>query len=82
MSKASLYRYFKSRFNTSPNAFIRRERLRKAAQMLQNKDELSVQEICEEVGFKSTSYFIRIFREYYGLTPKKYQMQSGKAGRD
>lgn len=77
MSKASFYRYFKTKFNTTPKAFINQERLRQACQIMQKNSNLSIQEICTQVGFKSTSYFIKLFRDYYGLTPKQYQMQRG-----
>ncbi len=67
-------RYFKTNFNTTPNVFINLERLRQAYQMMQNDPSLSVRTFCQEVGFKSTSYFIKLFKEQYGLTPKQYLM--------
>jgi AraC-like DNA-binding protein len=73
MSKASLYRYFKTKFNTTPNMYIRQERLRFALQLMQDDNSCSVGDICQEVGFKNTSYFIKLFREQYGLTPKQYR---------
>lgn len=75
MSKASFYRYFKTKLNTTPKAFINQERLRQAYQLMQKNTSMSVQDICEQVGFKSTSYFIKLFRQHYGVTPKQYQMQ-------
>ncbi|MEO1260206.1 MAG: Cache 3/Cache 2 fusion domain-containing protein [Bacteroidota bacterium] len=73
MSKASFYRYFKTKFNMTPNVFINQERLRQAVQLMQNESGLSIRSICQEVGFKSTSYFIKLFREHYGQTPKQFQ---------
>ena len=82
MSKASFYRYFKTKFNTTPNVFINQERLRQAFQLMQKNSSLSIRSICQEVGFKSTSYFIRLFREHYGQTPKQYQKrQKTEAGK-
>lgn len=78
MSKASFYRYFKSKYNTTPNVFINRERLRQAYQLMEQDPELSVRAICREVGFNSTSHFIKLFRKHYGLTPKQYQLQREK----
>jgi len=75
MSKASLYRYFKTKFNTTPKAFINQERLRRAYELMESDQKLTVQEICAQVGFKSTSHFIKLFKDYYGLTPKQFQMQ-------
>lgn len=79
MSKASFYRYFKTKFNTTPKAFINQERLRQAYLLMQKNSSLSVRDICTQVGFKSTSYFIKLFRDHYGLTPKQYQMQRESA---
>ncbi|MFA7185170.1 MAG: AraC family transcriptional regulator [Victivallales bacterium] len=46
-------------------------RLEHAAMMLKHS-ELTVNEICFKSGFNYTSYFIRRFNEYYGMTPYAY----------
>ena len=38
------------------------------------ENNLSLSEICKEVGFNSTSYFIKKFKEHYGTTPKNYKL--------
>lgn len=48
------------------------KRLSKAASMLE-KTELSVDSIIFSVGYENTSYFYRIFREKYGVTPSEYR---------
>lgn len=63
---------FKYLFNTSINQFIINIRLDQAKTLLKNK-ELSIISIAEEVGLESTSYFSKIFKKKYGITPKKYQ---------
>ena len=35
--------------------------------------DLSIKEICYQVGYNDTSYFIRAFKKFEGLTPKDYQ---------
>lgn len=79
MSKASFYRYFKSKFNATPTVFINQERLKQAQQMMQLEPGLSIQAVCQAVGFKSTSYFIKLFRQQYGVTPKQYQLRQQAA---
>ena len=35
--------------------------------------ELSIKDICFKVGYNDTSYFIRAFKKFEGITPKDYQ---------
>lgn len=53
------------------------KRLDAAARMLR-ETRLPVQEICAAVGYDNTSYFHRLFRTQYGITPKEYRAQLGK----
>lgn len=75
MSKASLYRYFRKNFNTTPRNFINHERLKQARELMQYDPNKSVHDISVEVGFNHTSYFIKVFKDFYGVTPKQFQMQ-------
>ncbi|MGG1516604.1 helix-turn-helix domain-containing protein [Paenibacillus oryzisoli] len=47
-------------------------RLKRALVMLM-EERLPVQDISSQLGYNSTHYFIRIFKEKYGHTPKQYQ---------
>ena len=40
---------------------------------LLKRGDLSMKDICYKVGYNDTSYFIRAFKKYEGLTPKDYQ---------
>jgi AraC family transcriptional regulator, glutamate-dependent acid resistance regulator len=44
----------------------------KNASILLRTTRKNVYTIAESLGFNSVSYFIRVFREYYGMSPKKY----------
>lgn len=44
----------------------------KNASILLRTTNKNIYTIAESLGFNSVSYFIRVFREYYGTTPKKY----------
>jgi len=37
-----------------------------------------VADISLEVGYDNTSYFHRIFKEYYHMTPRAYRIKNGK----
>lgn len=68
--------YFSLRFKTLANdSFsnkLREIKLEKAKWLLITTD-LSVQNISEIIGFKEKSYFFRIFKKRYGMTPLKYR---------
>ena len=51
---------------------LQAKRLNQAAFLLQNT-RLPVTDICAAVGYDNTSYFHRIFRAYYGMSPKEYR---------
>ena len=54
------------------------KRLSKAAQLLE-ETRLTTQDIILAVGYENTSYFYRVFRDRYGVTPKDYRKAlSGK----
>jgi len=71
MSRASFYRKIKGVLDLTPNEYIRVERLKKAAQLLREK-EYKVNEICYMVGFNSPSYFSRCFQQQFGVLPKDF----------
>lgn len=68
--------YFSLRFKTLANdSFsnkLREIKLEKSKWLLITTD-LSVQNISEIIGFKEKSYFFRIFKKRYGMTPLKYR---------
>ncbi|MCL6603801.1 MAG: AraC family transcriptional regulator [Paenibacillus sp.] len=51
---------------------VNRTRVEKSAELL-NRTTESVSEIAEKTGFTNTSYFYRMFKKYYGLTPNDYR---------
>ncbi|WP_339925239.1 helix-turn-helix domain-containing protein [uncultured Cyclobacterium sp.] len=68
MSRSNLLRKVKQETGESVSIFIRNVRLQNAYQLLREQ-ELTVSEISFKVGFGSTSYFTKCFRELYGHTP-------------
>ncbi|SMO81498.1 TolB amino-terminal domain-containing protein [Saccharicrinis carchari] len=68
MSRSNLLRKIKKNTQLSASQFIRQVRLKKSMQLLK-QTSLNVSEISFQVGFGSTSYFIKCFREYYGHPP-------------
>ena len=58
----------------SVNQYIRELRLSKAASLLKETD-ITIAEIAYKVGFSSQSYFNKVFRKRYGITPGDYKSQ-------
>lgn len=68
MSRSNLLRRVKKAAGVSVSQFIRDFRLSKAFIILQESD-VTVSEVSYAVGFGSTSYFTKCFRELYGFPP-------------
>ena len=68
MSRSNLLRKVKKETNLPVNQLIRDTRLKHGMGLLQTTS-LNVSEVAHQVGFSSTSYFIKCFREYYGYPP-------------
>ncbi|QZT37903.1 response regulator [Halosquirtibacter xylanolyticus] len=72
MSRPVLYRKVKALTKYSPQDFIKRIRLNKAADLLCNSP-LSISEIADQTGFSSPKYFSTAFRNVYKKTPSDYR---------
>lgn len=72
MNPTYLSRLFKKEMDVSISAYIKTERLKTAAHLLQYSN-YSISEISEYLNFSSQSHFTSSFQELYGLTPKKYR---------
>ncbi|MCO6475255.1 MAG: helix-turn-helix domain-containing protein, partial [Phaeodactylibacter sp.] len=68
MSRSSLLRKVKKTAGLSVSQLIRQVRLEHGMELLK-QDSFTVSEISYQVGFNSTSYFIKCFREHYGYPP-------------
>lgn len=71
--RTKLFLKIKGITGQTPNDFILNIRLKKAQMLLKQMDTKTVSEIAYEVGFNSPSYFIKRFRELFGVTPAQYQ---------
>lgn len=53
---------------------LAQKRMRRAAYLLQHTN-LAIADISVSVGYENTSYFYRLFRKTYGVSPKSYRMK-------
>jgi len=72
MSPANFSAKFKKVMGVSPNEYFKNLKLIEAKKMLKMK---SVTEVAYDLGYENISYFIGLFRERFGITPKKYMLQ-------
>ncbi|PRY55610.1 two component regulator with propeller domain [Arcticibacter pallidicorallinus] len=72
ISKMQLYRKLKALAGMTPAEFIKRIRLKHAADMLLTS-QFTVSEIIYRTGFNSKSYFFREFKKIYLLAPNEYR---------
>jgi AraC-like DNA-binding protein len=73
MSRAQLYKKVNAVTNTSVKLFIRKIRLRKAAEILQS-ETMPVTEVAYAVGFDSLPYFSKCFQDEFGISPSRYAL--------
>lgn len=55
--------------------FINQFRIKEAKRLLQTEPNLSIKEICYEVGFKSASAFHDAFKKFTGTSPAKFRKE-------
>jgi AraC-like DNA-binding protein len=72
VSSAHFSRRFKEAFGESPHQYVLSRRVERAQELLRNTD-LSVTEICFEVGFQSLGSFSSAFHRVAGMTPTAYR---------
>lgn len=77
MSRSNLLRRVQKLTGVSVSVFIRQVRLHQAKALLQDSS-LNVSEVSYRVGFNSTSYFIKCFREQYGYPPGEEAKQGSE----
>jgi two-component system response regulator YesN len=71
-------RAFKQKFGYSPIEYIARERSRKAAALLTDNSNFSMEEIAEKCGFGDKSSLYRSFEKFYGCSPSEYRKSISK----
>jgi AraC-like DNA-binding protein len=72
MSSTTLYRKFKAISGQTPGEFIKKVRLKRAAQLLKDSDK-TVSEIVEMVGYQDVKRFRESFCNEFGLPPSEYR---------
>lgn len=72
-SASNLSKVFKQMTGMGYHDYIAQLRILQAAQLLRRRPQMRLVDIAASVGFSTTSYFIRVFREHFGITPSEYR---------
>ncbi|WP_344923908.1 helix-turn-helix transcriptional regulator [Aquimarina addita] len=75
LNQNTLQQGFKQLYKTSVNEYIRNFRIEKAKELLETST-LNITEITYKVGINSRSYFSKLFKKRFGISPKQYLDQS------
>jgi AraC-like DNA-binding protein len=75
LSPYYLIRSFRHIYRQTPHQYLVGRRIAKAKELLWNSN-LSITEICMEVGFESLGSFSTLFRRVTGLSPSAYRVSS------
>lgn len=77
MSRTKLYYKIKGLTGETPNAFFKKYKMNRAAEMLRSGNH-NVSEVSDLTGFSSPTVFTRNFRAQFGITPTEYLAQAKK----
>jgi DNA-binding response OmpR family regulator len=75
LSRTHLHRKLKAVYGLSTSEFMRSQRVKLATILLKESDA-TISEIAYQIGFNSSSYFIKSFKEMYDQTPTDYRLDN------
>lgn len=73
-SLSSFRREFESLFHVSPAKWIQEKRLQKAKELFLTT-QLTIANVCYEVGYENVSHFSRLYKSYFGYNPTETKKQ-------
>lgn len=71
MSPVHFYTFFKRHMGQTPVDFVNSLRMQEAAKLLLTY-QLSIRQVALEIGMENVSYFNKMFKKYYKITPTEY----------
>lgn len=75
LSPYYLIRLFRRIYQQTPHQYLTQVRIARAKELLSSSD-LSITEICAEVGFESLGSFSALFRRNVGISPSAYRFSA------
>lgn len=71
-SLSTFKRDFQSQFNDTPANYIKQKKIEKSLELIKST-ELTISEICYEVGFLNSAHFTKSFKQKYKQSPTEYR---------
>ncbi|MDE5852290.1 MAG: response regulator, partial [Alistipes sp.] len=78
IARTKLFVKLKTISGQTPSEFIMTIKLRRAADLLLNRPEYNVSDICELLGFNTLRYFSKCFKDKYRISPLRYRRNRGR----
>ncbi len=75
IGRTNFYRKVRELTGMSPNDYLRKCRMERAAELLRTTD-LPISEVCVQVGVPDAQYFSKVFKVYFATTPSIYREQT------
>lgn len=75
IGRTNFYRKVRELTGMSPNDYLRKCRMERAAELLRTTD-LPISEVCVQVGVPDAQYFSKVFKIYFATTPSIYREQT------
>ncbi len=76
MCPAYFSSYFKKKTGERFIEHLTAIRMKRAATLLLSNENISLNDICDMIGYNHIGYFHRKFKSYYGVTPTEYRKQN------
>lgn len=76
MSQSHLSKIFKKHLGINISKYILDQKLNKAARQITEQPDKDIQTIAAELGYYTPSYFSKLFKQKFGLTPGKYRLEN------
>lgn len=73
MSVSNFHNRFRQEMKLPPIAFKNKLCISQAARILGSERDASIEEISSKLGFESSAYFRRVFRQYTGYSPREFR---------
>ncbi|WP_432409691.1 helix-turn-helix domain-containing protein [Wukongibacter sp. M2B1] len=70
MSSCNFTKHFKQATGIIPKDYLKKTKMKKAKKLLLSGN---MTEVAYDFGYDNISYFIRLFKTEYGITPKHYK---------
>lgn len=72
VSLRQLQRIFREELDITPNVFITMLKMEEAATMLKTANK-NISEVAYAIGYSDPAYFTKVFKKYFGKSPKEYK---------